>query len=320
MSTKKLTQDVFIGRCREIHGNKFNYENSKYINSSTKIEVKCNTCSHLWHVSPGNHIGPRKSGCPNCKKRAHQLRMTLEILSTDEFIYRSMIQHGNKFDYSVTEYKGSNTKIQINCPTHGKFEQWPQDHMNGRGCERCGGSFKKTTEEFIEEAIRIFPQFDYSLVKYSNAHIPVEIICPDHGLFLQKPNAILNHVGCNKCSVSRQQATKILRGIVTDPKDKTEYENYRRAVWRISNQQYKLHKEKINPENLPRSPKYHLDHKYSIQQGWVNGKSANEVGDWTNLQILEGKLNRQKGSKLIYQLGSAIYLNGISISKASSIS
>jgi len=225
--------------------------------------------------------------------------MNSAVLSTEEFISRSKEMHGNKFDYSMSEYRGSNTKIKILCPIHGEFEQWPQDHMNGRGCEKCSGVKKKTTEEFISQAKSIFPQFDYSLVEYVNAHTPVKIICPEHNEFLQKPNAILNHIGCEKCGIERMLQTKIERKIIADPADKTEYENYRRKVWRISNQQYKLHKDKINPENLPRSLKYHLDHIYSIQQGWVNGKPAEEIGHWTNLQILEGTENRKKGNKLI---------------------
>ncbi len=215
----------------------------------------------------------------------------------EEFISQSKEKHGDTYDYSDSVYLGAYTKISINCRIHGLFWQWPNDHRHGRGCPTCGGNKRKTTEEFLKQAKDIFPHFDYSNVEYISALKHVTIICPIHGEFKQKPNGILNHVGCEKCSLSRQQATKISKGLICDPKNRSEYKNYRMHVWRISNQQYKLHKEKINPENLPRSLKWHLDHKYSIQQGWVNGKSAEEIGDWTNLQILEGKLNRQKGNK-----------------------
>lgn len=298
MSTKKLTQEIFINRCREIHGNKFNYSSSVYKNMNEKVEIGCYSCGNFWNVSPGNHIG-LKSGCPFCKISNQIQRNKDSSLSTLEFITRSNARHNFKFDYSKTEYINSKTKVKIICPTHGEFEQWPQDHMRGIGCLSCSGVKKKTTDEFIIEAKKLFPHFDYSLVDYVNAHAPIKIICPTHGKFLQKPNAILNNVGCEKCSIDRMLQTKIERGIITDPKDKTDYENYRRKVWRISNQQYKLYKDKVNPENHPRSLKYHLDHKYPIQQGWVNGKTAEEIGNWTNLQILEGIANRKKGNKII---------------------
>lgn len=214
-----------------------------------------------------------------------------------EFVAQCKEKHGDTYDYSESVYLGSYKKIAIKCRIHGVFWQWPNDHRHGVGCPNCSGNKRKTTEEFITQAKEIFPHFDFSKVDYKSALKHVIIICPTHGDFLQKPNGILNGVGCEKCSIERMLKTKIERKIIADPADKSEYENYRRKVWRTSNQQYKLHKDKINPENLPRSLKYHLDHKYSIQQGWVNGKSAEEIGDWTNLQILEGRLNRQKGNK-----------------------
>lgn len=305
MSTKKLSQDLFISRCKEIHGDKFDYSKAHYVSAKTKISVICNTCLREWHVSPSNHTSSRKSGCPQCKKNKHQKRMNFTILSNAEFISRSKIHHNDKFDYSITKYVNSDTKVKIICPKHGEFDQWPQDHMRGIGCPACGGVKKKSTEEFVKEAIKIFPQFDYSETKYSNAHIPVKIICPTHGAFFQKPNAILNHTGCEKCGTDRMLKTKIQNGTIVDPANLSEYQLYRRKVWRISNQQYKLNKDKINPENLQRSLKWHLDHKYSIQQGWVNDKSVEEIGNWSNLRILEGRLNRQKGNKC-YHSGSTL--------------
>lgn len=144
-----------------------------------------------------------------------------------------------------------------------------------------------------------YPEYNLDEFVYSTAKTKSKVICPAHGEFLVRPNDLNFGHACNQCGVDKQQAAKILKGIVTDPKDKSAYENYRRHVWRISNQQYKLHKNKINPGNLPRSLKYHLDHRYSIQQGWINEKSAEEIGNWANLQILEGTLNRRKGIKFL---------------------
>lgn len=220
------------------------------------------------------------------------VRKTLE-----EFVSQCKEKHGDTYDYSNSLYLGSYKKIGIQCRKHGEFWQWPNDHRHGIGCPMCGGNKRKTTEEFVEQAKEIFPHFDYSKVEYKSALKHVIIICPTHGEFRQKPNGILNHVGCGKCSISRQQKTKILRGIIADPKNKTEYENYRRHVWRISNQQYKLYKDKINPNNIPRSLFYHLDHKYSIQQGWQNKIAAEIIGGYKNLQIIEGKKNREKSNR-----------------------
>lgn len=229
------------------------------------------------------------------------IRKTIE-----EFVLQCKEKHGDTYDYSDSIYLGSYKKIGIKCRVHGEFWQWPNDHRHGIGCPACSGNKRPTTEEFVEKAARIFPHFDYSLVEYKSALKHVIIICPTHGEFLQKPNAILNHVGCKKCSLTRQLETKIKRGIIRDPADISEYDNYRRYVWRVSNQQYKLYKEIINPAGLLRSLKYHLDHKYSIQQGWQNNVSADIIGGYKNLQIIEGNVNRRKGNKCDVTLESLI--------------
>ena len=41
--------------------------------------------------------------------------------------------------------------------------------------------------------------YDYSLVKYVNMHTPIDIICPIHGVFSQKPYKHLQGKRCHKC-------------------------------------------------------------------------------------------------------------------------
>ena len=59
-------------------------------------------------------------------------------LTQRDFIERSRIAHGNKYDYSLVKTNRANTKVIIVCPEHGKFEQSASDHMLGRGCRLCG--------------------------------------------------------------------------------------------------------------------------------------------------------------------------------------
>lgn len=62
---------------------------------------------------------------------------------------------------------------------------------------------KKTTEEFIRDAIKIHGnKYDYSKVEYITAHIRVEIICPIHGPFYKTPHNHYMDQGCPLCSRS----------------------------------------------------------------------------------------------------------------------
>lgn len=50
-------------------------------------------------------------------------------LTTEEFIIRAKKVHGERFDYSTTNYINSDTQLAIICPQHGEFHQLPRDHL-----------------------------------------------------------------------------------------------------------------------------------------------------------------------------------------------
>lgn len=59
-------------------------------------------------------------------------------LTTEEFIIKAMKVHGDYYDYSNVNYINIRTKVKIICKKHGEFYQNPNDHLNGRGCRKCG--------------------------------------------------------------------------------------------------------------------------------------------------------------------------------------
>jgi len=62
--------------------------------------------------------------------------------TTEEFIVDAWCKHGDKYNYSLVDYKNNKTKINIICPIHGLFKQIPNDHLRSRGCNKC--AFLKT--------------------------------------------------------------------------------------------------------------------------------------------------------------------------------
>ena len=128
-------------------------------------------------------------------------------LTINEFIEKSKLIHGNKYDYSKSEYKGSNSKICIICPEHGEFWQTASNHIRGQECPKC--SFEKrsvkclsNTAEFVDKAKKIHNnKYDYSKVNYIDAKTKVCIICPEHSEFWQTPNSHLNGHGCYQCGM-----------------------------------------------------------------------------------------------------------------------
>ena len=63
--------------------------------------------------------------------------MISKFLTTEEFIRRSKEIHGDKYDYSKTNYIDNKSKVTIICPIHGEFEQIAAEHLRGHGCSKC---------------------------------------------------------------------------------------------------------------------------------------------------------------------------------------
>jgi hypothetical protein len=69
---------------------------------------------------------------------------------------------------------------------------------------------------------------------------------------------------------------------------------YYDAVWKVTEQSWKDHFDKINPQRLNRS-KNALDHVYSIQQGFRDNIPPYIIGHWTNLTVISLSENSIKG-------------------------
>ena len=134
----------------------------------------------------------------------------------EEFIQDAREKHGDKYDYSKVDYVNANTKVCIMCPKHGKFEQRPGDHTQGKGCPKCrneatGERCRSSKEDFIKKSLEIHKgKYDYSNVNYVNSKTKVSIICPKHGEFWQAPTAHLSGSGCYKCGVENRSEKRTL--------------------------------------------------------------------------------------------------------------
>jgi hypothetical protein len=301
MSRKRLTTEEFVKKCIEIYGDKFDYSMTEYINSGTKVALKCRTCEDVWNIRPVRLLSYRPN-CPTCGNYTNQPK------TTEQVIAEIKLRHGDRFLYDRLVYVDCNTKVTVGCRIHGYFDKWPNDLKHGSGCPRCSGT-KVLPEEFITEMQAKHTEFDFSLFEYVTAKKPSTVICRKHGEFLMTPNWLKNagpNRGCAKCGPETGMSTRIANGTIRDPKDIPAYEQYRQQVWKISNQQYMEHYYKINPTNIRRGPKYHLDHKYSIQQGWHNQIPPEVIGGWKNLQILPAKANQRKSNKCSTTLESIL--------------
>lgn len=60
--------------------------------------------------------------------------------TTETFISKARLVHGDKFDYSKVKYIDYKTEVCIICPIHGEFWQKPTLHLTRSGCFHCNTS------------------------------------------------------------------------------------------------------------------------------------------------------------------------------------
>lgn len=126
-------------------------------------------------------------------------------MTNEEFLIRANLTHNNTYIY-ISEYKGSKKYVDIICKTHGVFSQRADIHIKGSGCSKC--SKRLTNEEFIIKANFIHNSRYMYIDKYELSHIPIKILCKEHGVFSQKPNDHLsNKCGCPKCAILDRKLT-----------------------------------------------------------------------------------------------------------------
>ena len=81
-------------------------------------------------------------------------------LTTEEWINKARIKHGDKYDYSKSVYTGWDTRIVITCPKHGDFEVLPNHFLRYKGCPKCSAEshakyMQKSLDDFLKDALNM---------------------------------------------------------------------------------------------------------------------------------------------------------------------
>ncbi len=63
-NARRLTTEEFVNKAKNIHYNTYDYSCTEYLNSRTKVIIKCNKCSKEFKQSPTDHISGK--GCSYC--------------------------------------------------------------------------------------------------------------------------------------------------------------------------------------------------------------------------------------------------------------
>ncbi len=180
-SKKTNTTKQFIEKSILIHKNLYNYDNTIYINSRTKLKIECKLHGEFT-LLPVQHL--RAQGCQLCKK----------IKLKEDFIRKATKIHD--YIYSKVVYKNNKTNIIVICKKHGNFSVRPDNHLNLlNGCPKC--SFSNGELEISNFLIKsnidyeIQKKFNDCKLKYNlrfDFYLPIYNICIEYnGIQHYKP-------------------------------------------------------------------------------------------------------------------------------------
>jgi hypothetical protein len=139
---RSKTTEQFIEDAKKVHGDKYDYSSTIYINKRSKLNIICKKHGIFEQTPPTHLSGNGCSKCSQCKK-----------LTTSDFIEKAKQIH-DKYDYSSTTYINKRTKLKVICPIHGIFEILPNNFLYGKqtGCPKCTESKgEKQVRELLEK-------------------------------------------------------------------------------------------------------------------------------------------------------------------------
>jgi hypothetical protein len=180
----KLNTELFTKKAKEIWGDKYDYSLVEYVSARDKVKIIYQ--DWIFEQSPDNHLRGKE-----CEKR----------WDTERFIHEAKKIHGDKYDYSLVQFKNMNTHISLLL--NGKiYEQTPYKHLMGREIEK--GIKLKNTEEFIMDARKVWgDKYDYSLVDYTGCFNPIKIIFKNK-IYEQTPTQHLMKMRCERNTIKNQ--------------------------------------------------------------------------------------------------------------------
>ena len=201
---KKKTTTEFISQAVDKHGSLFDYSLANYVNAKTKVNIICKRHGVFSQTADGHLTG---AGCPKCGLEKNGSKRRLDQSAAQE----KLNSRGIKL---LDTYTTSTAKLTFECSYHHIWVARASHVLHGSGCPTCAKVKRRTTTEFISEAVdKHGSLFDYSLSHYVNMKTKVDIICSQHGTFSKTPDHHLRGAGCPKCVLEAKSKKQTLSQI-----------------------------------------------------------------------------------------------------------
>ena len=265
MGRKKLTIE-YVRKYIESFGYKL--LSIKYINSKTKMKFMCPK-GHIFYMTWANFQSGYR--CAECSR----LLKSLNIKDLREQV--SIIAPGYKL--LSTTYTNAQIKLEFMCDEGHKFWMNWGNFQQGKRCFEC---YRLSRCLDIKDIRKYIKSFGCKLLstEYVNSAAKLKIECFGSHIFYMSWDGFKRGDRCPECYYNSKWKNYT-------PEELTKLHNYRAVIIKISDQKYKEYYYKLNSADLRRSKyKYHLDHIYSIIDGFKNNIPVEVISNPNNLQML----------------------------------
>jgi hypothetical protein len=143
--TPKYTQEEYINKSREVHGDKYDYSKVEYKGVAEKVTIICPVHGEFNQYA-GSHLRGAGSSICNVGYKVFKREGGILKIDKERFLQKSIETHTIKYDYTKINFDVANEKICIICPNHGEFWQKAGYHMRGGNCPKCAGSYQLNTK------------------------------------------------------------------------------------------------------------------------------------------------------------------------------
>lgn len=172
-SKSRMSEQSYIERAKALHSNRFEYGEISYKKGGPFLSV---VCKEHGRFEQRLHDHMKGVGCVKCSKPVHD---------STSFAQVAVGVHGGKYDYKVSTYTDSQTKIEITCPTHGAFMQLPSCHVSlGHGCPRCGRTGPSSAQVEIAEFLSAYVSVSME-APIGKSRRRLDILVPDRSIAVE---------------------------------------------------------------------------------------------------------------------------------------
>jgi len=246
-----------------------------YKNAHTKLKIRC-SCGHVYEPRWANFNNG--SRCPICSRERCRRNRCVPI----EVIHKFIEEEASGYKLLSRDYVNNRTKMEFMCPQQHKFEMSWGNFSQGQRCPVCANKRRGSKPVDINYIRSYAARFGYTLLseKFVSSVSHLEFICDrGHNASISWSNFRKGH-RCRKCWIES-------RTIYKDQEKADSYYAYKECVDRLSNYNFRKYYYIINPYRLERAyDKYHLDHIYSISDGFKNNIPPHIIANPSNLQLL----------------------------------